>query len=288
MTRYTSLKHFSAFQDTNEQNSESNPASNNTASSAQSPVHSSLSLVAGSSSIASDYGSDTAYEPSDLGTPGVGQDDNSEVGTDDLTLDEDMTNPMEKLVKYGISNIDEGLFMGQTILEQLEGLPRHKINARQFNYIAENKNNGNDYNSSLLAKNTMELFSEPEHAKVIGHARKLSNESAGSDGSSLRGSDFSTSGIPNSSGYGSLDLPGNAVVSRRTDILGHAESQCTGDAQVVLPQDQRHKLNRTLLTMQRRLVTAKTDMEDLIVRLNQEIAAKDFLATKVCFSWVSL
>ncbi|MQL81740.1 hypothetical protein Taro_014204, partial [Colocasia esculenta] len=45
--------------------------------------------------------------------------------------------------------------------------------------------------------------------------------------------------------------------------------------------DQRHKLNRILLTMQRRLVTAKTDMEDLIARLNQEIAVKEYLTTKV-------
>ncbi|RZC15342.1 PX domain-containing protein EREL1 isoform G [Glycine soja] len=159
----------SSFQDASQQNSETDPDSNNTVYSVQSPLQSSLSLFAGSSSVASDYGSDTAYEPSDLGTPRIGRDDNSEVGTDDLTLDEDMTNPIEKLVKYGISNIDEGLFMGQTILEQLEGLPRHKANARHVNYAAE----------------------------------------------------------------------------------------------------------------KRRLGTAKTDMEDLIVRLNQEIAAKDFLATKV-------
>ncbi|XP_054788566.1 PX domain-containing protein EREL2 isoform X1 [Prosopis cineraria] len=265
-----------SFQDSNQQNLESDPASNNTAYSVQSPLHSNLSLGAGSSSIASDYGSDTAYEPSELGTPGVGLDDNSEVGTDDLTLDEDVTSPIEKLVKYGISNIDEGLFMGQTILEQLEGLPKHKVNARHFSYAAESKNNGNAFNASHLSKSPMELFSEPEHAKVIGHVRKLSNESVGSDGSSLRGGDFSATGIPN----GSVDLPGNAMESRTPDI-GHAETHSTGDAQVVLPLDQRHKLNRILLTMQRRLVTAKTDMEDLIVRLNQEIAAKDFLATKV-------
>jgi len=248
----------------------------------QSPLQSSLSLLAGSSSVASDYGSDTAYEPSDLGTPRVGRDDNSDVGTDDLTLDEDMTNPIEKLVKYGISNIDEGLFMGQTILEQLEGLPRHKANARHVNYVTQkDKNNGNLYDSSLLGNNTMELFSEPGHAKVVGHVRKLSNESFGSEGSSLRGSDISNFGIPNSSGEGSHDLPGSASVSRDTDIMGHTKLKSTGDTQLVFPLDQRNKLNRILSTMQRRLGTAKTDMEDLIVRLNQEITAKDFLATKV-------
>ncbi|KAL2346702.1 hypothetical protein Fmac_000702 [Flemingia macrophylla] len=270
----------SSFQDASQQNSETDPDSNNTVYSVQSPLQSSLSLVAGSSSVASDYGSDTAYEPSDLGTPRVGPDDNSEVGTDDLTLDEDMTNPIEKLAKYGISNIDEGLFMGQTILEQLEGLPRHRTNARHVNYVMEkDKNNGNLYDSSLLANNTMELFSEPGHAKVVGHIRNFSNESVGSDGSSIRGSDISNFGIPNSSGDGSHDLPGSALVSREADIM--AKSKCTSDTQLVLPQDQRNKLNRILSTMQRRLGTAKTDMEDLVVRLNQEIAAKDFLATKV-------
>jgi len=279
---YISFNHFSAFQDASQQNSVTDPDSNNTVYSVQSPHQSSLSLLAGSSSVASDYGSDTAYEPSDLGTPRVGQDDNSDVGTDDLTLDEDMSNPIEKLVKYGISNIDEGLFMGQTILEQLEGLPRHKANARHVNYVTQkDRNNGNLYDSSLLANNTMELFSEPGHAKVVGHVRKLSNESFGSDGSSLRGSDISNFGIPNSSGDGSHDLPGSASVSRDTDIMGHTKLKPTGDTQLVFPVDQRNKLNRILSTMQRRLGTAKTDMEDLIVRLNQEITAKDFLATKV-------
>ncbi|OIW14997.1 hypothetical protein TanjilG_30716 [Lupinus angustifolius] len=269
----------SSFQDATHQNSESDPDSSNRAYSVQSPQHSSLSLVAGSSSVASDYGSDTAYEPSELGTPTIGRDDNSEVGTDDLTLDEDMTNPMEKLVKYGISNIDEGLFMSQTILDQLEGLPRHKVNARRDNYVTEKgKSNGNSYNASLLADNSLELFSELEHAKAIDLAHILSNESFGSEGSSIRGSDMSNSWVPNSSGGGS---PGGALVPRATYIMNHAELQFTGDAQVVLPLDQRNKLNRILLTMQRRLVTSKTDMEDLIVRLNQEIAAKDFLATKV-------
>ncbi|RYR44608.1 hypothetical protein Ahy_A08g040919 isoform B [Arachis hypogaea] len=262
--------------------SESDPDSNNRAYSVQSPPHSSLSFAAGSSSIASDYGSDTAYEPSELGTPRIGRDDNSEGGTDDLTVDEEITNPMEKLMKYGISNIDEGLFMGQTILEQLEGLPRHKVNARHVNYVTEKeKNNGNSYNASHLANNSMELFSETEHATVINHTRKLSSESIGSDGSSIRGSDMSNSGIRNSSGDGSHDVPGGAMVSRPTDIMGRAQSQSSGDGQIVLPLDQRNKLNRILLTMQRRLVSAKTDMEDLIVRLNQEIAAKDFLTTKV-------
>ncbi|XP_023874087.2 PX domain-containing protein EREL1 isoform X1 [Quercus suber] len=271
-----------SFQDVNQQNSEASPASNSTVSSIQSIPNSSLPIVAGSSSFTSDYGSDTAYETSELGTPRLGRDDNSEIGLEDLTLDEDLTSPIEKLVKYGMSNIDEGLFMGQTILEQLEGLPRHKMNDRHLNNVIEkDKYNGNSSKASFLVGNGMELFSGPEHGKVIDHVRKLSNESFGSDVSSLRGSEMSNSGIPNSSGDGSLDLPGGAEGSTRMEILGNTDFQFPGDAQVVLPMDQRHKLNRVLFTMQRRLVTAKTDTEDLIARLNQEIAVKDYLATKV-------
>lgn len=271
-----------SFQDVNQQNSEASPSSNSTVSSTQLPPHSSLPIVAGSSSMTSDYGSDTAYETSELGTPRLGRDDNSEIGLEDLTLDEDLTSPIEKLVKFGMSNIDEGLFMGQTILEQLEGLPRHKMNDRHLNNVIEkDKYNGSASTASFLVGNGMELFSGPEHGKVIGHARKLSNESFGSDVSSLRGSEISNFGIPNSSGDGSLDLPGGAEGSSTMEILGNTDFQFPGDAQVVLPLDQRHKLNRVLFTMQRRLVTAKTDMEDVIARLNQEIAVKDYLATKV-------
>ncbi|RXH92092.1 hypothetical protein DVH24_021115 [Malus domestica] len=258
----------SSFQDASQNTSDS--------SSLQSPSYSTLPAIVGN------YGSDTAYETSELGTPRLGRDDSSEIGIEDLVLDEDLTSPIEKLVKYGMTNIDEGLFMGQTILEQLEGLPKHKVNVGHVNnVVGKNTYNGNASKSSILACNGMELFSEPEHSKVFNHARKLSNESVGSDASSLRGSEMSNSGVPNSSGDGSLDLLGGAEVSSIMEMLGNTELQPSGGTQLVLPLDQRNKLNRVLSAMQRRLVTAKTDMEDLISRLNQEIAVKDYLATKV-------
>ncbi|KAK3430612.1 LOW QUALITY PROTEIN: hypothetical protein EUGRSUZ_E02514 [Eucalyptus grandis] len=52
---------------------------------------------------------------------------------------------------------------------------------------------------------------------------------------------------------------------------------------VPLPSEEGPKLNRVLTTAQESLSTAKTDMEDLIARLNQEIALRQFLTTKVCF-----
>lgn len=236
----------------------------------------------GSSSVTSDYGSDTAYETSELGTPRLGRDNGSEICVDDLTLDDDLTSPIEKLVKYGMSNIDEGLFMGQTILDQLEGLPRHKANAQHVNNVTgKNVYNGNAPKPPFLSGNGLDLFAEPEPGKVMGHTRKLSAESVRSDASSVRGSELSNSGIPNSSGEGSVDLPRSAEISNTMEIIGHSDLKISGDAQLAIPLDQRPKLYRILSTMERRLITAKTDMEDLIMRLNQETAVKDYLTTKV-------
>ncbi|KAB2024877.1 hypothetical protein ERO13_D06G100800v2 [Gossypium hirsutum] len=271
----------SSFQELNECSSEANIAGNSTISS-KVPSSSSISHFAGGSSITSDYGSDTAYETSELGTPRLGRDDSSEIGSGDLTLDEDLTGSIEKLVKYGMSNIDEGLFMGQAILEQLEDFPRHRTLAINMNSTSgKDIYNGNGSSASFITGNGLELFSELEPAKVAGHARKLSTESFGSDVSFLRGSDMSISGIPNSSVNGFVDLPGTSEVLYTRGSLGNSDPQSSGDTKIVLPLDQRHKMNRVLLTMQRKLATAKTDMEDLVARLNQEIAVKGYLTTKV-------
>ncbi|KAJ8751627.1 hypothetical protein K2173_025783 [Erythroxylum novogranatense] len=267
-----------SFQDENQQSSEANQASDSTTFSLPNIHHSSSSLIAGSSSVASDNGSDTACETSELGTPRLGRDKNFEIGVQDLSLDDDLTSPIEKLVKFGMSNIDEGLFMGQTILDQLEGLPKHKPQARHVNHVTT-KDKYNGSKALFLANDGINNFSETEPNKVLCHARKLSSESVGSDGSSQRGSEISNSGILNSFGDGSLDIPGAG------ELLGVSESNAdlkfAGDVQIVLPSDQRHRLSRVLQAMQRRLATAKTDMEDLIARLNQEIAVKDYLSKKV-------
>ncbi|KAK4252919.1 hypothetical protein QN277_011048 [Acacia crassicarpa] len=84
--------------------------------------------------------------------------------------------------------------------------------------------------------------------KMDGHVKRLSTDSIGSDLSSLRNGEASNLGM---------------------DLL------------VTLPSDGRHKLNRILVTLQQRLTTTKTDVEDLLARLNQEMAARQFLITKV-------
>nr|XP_027084856.1 PX domain-containing protein EREL2-like isoform X1 [Coffea arabica] len=247
----------SSFQDENQHSSVNPSGSSSTNSSSHVHPNSSLSLLAGSSSIMSDYGSDTAYETSEIGSGSLGLDNNSEIGTEDLSLDEDLSSPIDKFMKYGMSNIDEGLFMGQAILEQLEGFPRQKVHVNQ-NAVANDIRNENGF-----------------------HARKSSADSIGSEVSSKKGSQPPNLAFSDSLGNGSIHLPGGASVSGTTEVLGNSDLQLPDDVQLVLPQDQGQKMNRVLMTMHRRLVAAKTDMEDLISRLNQEIAVKEYLTTKV-------
>ncbi|CAH1428124.1 unnamed protein product [Lactuca virosa] len=166
-----------------------------------------------------DYNSDTAYdEASEIGTS---RDNISEIGTEDLSLDEDLVGPLEKLVKHGVSNIDEGLLMGNAILDQVEGYSRNTNHSREINMRG----------SSSSEKNG-DYVSEKD------------------DGKFFNGN--------------------NEIIKESNDVKN-----------LVLPLGQQQKMNRVLVSMQRRLGTAKTDMEDLISRLNQEIAVKDYLTTKV-------
>ncbi|CAN8326915.1 unnamed protein product [Cochlearia groenlandica] len=258
------------------------PDASNDRNSTSSPpmVHQSLSMFqAGGSSLTSDYGSDTAYETSELGSPSLGHDDISEIGTEDLTMDEEVTNPVEKLVNYSMSNIDEGLSMSQTILEQLEDFPKHKVRSRYVNNIlGKDVHNGNASKGVFIANNGSQILSTQESSThSVMHDRKLSVESV--DGFSLHSSETSTSGLLLSSSDLNLDLHRGPGVPLGTGLVCNLERQ--GSAQIVLPQDLRNKLNRILLATNERLVNAKTDMEDLIARLNQEIAVKDYLNKKV-------
>ncbi|KAL3655837.1 hypothetical protein CASFOL_000233 [Castilleja foliolosa] len=235
------------------------------------PDTSSISAVAGSSSLASDYGSDTAYEASsEIGSPSLGRDNNSELGMEDLSYYDSITSPVDNFLKYGMSNIDEGLSMGQSIIEKLESFPRHTLRATEVHFNSEHDtSNGSSSKASP---------SEPDHGTVVRHVRKLSNDSIGSDRSSDRGSEMSNVAFPNSNGlgFGHLDFRSGAENLRRSGPADVAD-----DVHLLVPIDKRQTMNRLLTTLQRRLITAKTDMEDLISRLNQEIAVKDYLSTKV-------
>ncbi|KAE9588008.1 putative Phox domain-containing protein [Lupinus albus] len=105
--------------------------------------------------------------------------------------------------------------------------------------------------------------------KLSDHVKRMSMESTGGDLSSLRNSETSNSAATTSIQDDSHDLPVSYEPSRNSDLLV-----------VTSPSDDRPKLNR-INTQQQRLTTAETNVEDLIARLNEEMAARQYLMTKV-------
>ncbi|CAD5189994.1 unnamed protein product [Musa acuminata subsp. malaccensis] len=217
-------------------------------------------VAAKSPSMPSDICSDNADETSDLETPRKGKIREFNTSTEDLTF----------------HDVNNGI-LGESFLDQPEDFIKTKLNQRRGYLVSERDMTG----GSTFRDRVESISSDHDHDKLYGHARRLSSESIGSDISSIRGSELSFTGATNSLWDGSLDVPVGAEISNAMDAFAGLGTQSLDNAQIVLPIDQRHKLNRVLLTMQRRLGTAKTDMEDLIARLNQEMAVKEYLTTKV-------
>ncbi|CAF2154853.1 unnamed protein product [Brassica napus] len=60
-----------------------------------------------------------------------------------------------------------------------------------------------------------------------------------------------------------------------------ADTETGKNVAIVFQSEERSKLKRVVDTLEQRLETAKADTEDLISRLNQELAVRQFLSTKV-------
>ncbi|XP_058226699.1 PX domain-containing protein EREX isoform X1 [Rhododendron vialii] len=201
-------------------------------------------------SMASDYANDSDYETSELGTPKHGRDNYSELSLENETKTSDQEKFFWRSKHSSVNN---------------SGLDKDEAT----------------HNSSKVAfhpVDEMEPSSEPGNHRQGTHLRRLSTESVGSDVSSIRASELSKQ---YSLGDNSLDLLEGAEITRNTDIIAESDLQFPKDVLVALPSDQRNKMNRVLTTLRRRLAAAKTDMEDLVARLNQEVAVRQYLTTKV-------
>ncbi|XP_010913328.1 PX domain-containing protein EREL1 isoform X3 [Elaeis guineensis] len=224
-----------------------------------------------SHSVASDIDSDVC-EASDLGTPRQGKVQISSTSTENLAMTHDLTVPR--------GSIGNGI-MGESILDKSEEFLTSSLHCKRENLVLETDSSGGISKETFLSRGRLESTSEWDHDKFYGHTRKLSAESTGSDISSIRGSELSFPGMTNSIWDGSVDLPSSSEAQNAMEALSGLETHILNDAQIFLPLDQRYKLNRVLVTMQRRLGTVKADMEDLIARLHQAMAVNEYLTTKV-------
>lgn len=221
-------------------------------------------VTSGASSSVADYGSDNVYEASDLGTPRQGRYNEYESEMEDPTISE-----------------DERGFLDMSIEDRQGGATGRKQlpTKKQMTSGDGDSTSSEIIKCKVLSGNRSEFPNETESEILSCHGRKPSHDSIGSETSSIRGSEISNVGTVSSFIDGLASFHGG--MDHGIDNLGSIDSHFPKDVQAVLPLHERGKMKRVLITLQRRLITAKTDMEDLIARLNQEIAAKEFLMTKV-------
>lgn len=125
-----------------------------------------------------------------------------------------------------------------------------------------------------------EHHAELNNCTLSNHVQTLSTGSVGSDPCSGRDSEISDSRAVKSNADNILKFPGAFKASKSMEA--DSDLHIPSDILVTLPPEERHVVNRVLVTMQQRLVTANTDREVLLAKLNQEVAVKERLTTKVC------
>ncbi|KDP37061.1 hypothetical protein JCGZ_06117 [Jatropha curcas] len=264
----------SFFDDANQQNLDANSSASDIDPSAQFQTNSDVSVLAGSSLIASDCGNGSP-EISELGTPRHARDSSVDFGMETSTSEHYLADPIETTGKYGIFN-------RKSILDNLEKFSWRKIRTgKEKNIISGDELPENLSAATSFLGDRNEPLPGLEYQRLDGHVRRLSTGSIGSDLSSVKASEVSNFGVHGLFGDDSLDVLESAGTSKIIDAPANSNSQFRKDLLVALRSDERLKLNRVLHTVQQRLATAKTDMEDLIARLNQEVAMRQFLTTKV-------
>ncbi|KAK6912238.1 hypothetical protein RJ641_024331 [Dillenia turbinata] len=232
--------------------------------------------LAVSSAIASDSEIGTPNEDSEIGTPRWG----SDLVSENLTSEQGFS-PQETSLKYGISANANSLLSGDFSLQRFERFFRRKLRSKIDNDVIDRENPSEDMPKDAVHFGVgSRLASEMESQKLTGHARRLSADSVASDVSSMKASEISNFGDVNSFAD-PIETAGGTEASRSMDAVDGSGLQFPGHLVVALPSDERQRIGRVLTTVQRRLVTAKTDMEDLLSRLNQELAVKQYLTMKV-------
>ncbi|KAL2936338.1 PX domain-containing protein EREX [Bienertia sinuspersici] len=208
------------------------------------------SVIGEASSVASDFGDSISHGNSDIGTPEHAACAVSVVSRGNSVSD--------------INFVDGTETIGASMIYDSENTGRKK-----------NKSYEDAIGHTSYDEDGKEILSEGEYSKVVGDVMDLSTDSAGSEVSSLKANGNFNWGTSRAQNEGGLNLSVGAEGPIDEDM------QSTSNLLVALPSDQRHKFSRVLVTMQRRLATAKADMEDLVARLDQELAVRQYLTTKL-------
>lgn len=234
-------------------------------SAAGSMVPSDSSLIAGTS-LGSDCGNDSTYETSELGTPRDREVICTDIGMDRDKEDQELTNPTRSTGKEPFST-NGVLSPSKDFLQgfQEKGYSDNKLQRRKERSINQQTIDNNTL--QVKSRSSAETVDSPqiEGVKIDNHAKKLSEDSLESCMSSAR-----------------HEHPGSVEALKHDHLSAISDLELPHNLPIVLPTDEQQKMNRVLTIVQQRLATARTDIEDLIARLNQELAVRQYLSTKVC------
>ncbi|KFK38944.1 hypothetical protein AALP_AA3G180300 [Arabis alpina] len=205
--------------------------------------------VPGSSSVMTDHVSDSADETSDASTLKHGESSLKNRVSRNSTSEDNVTDWHELITEYGL--LDKSSF--QQKLERLSGTA------------------GASDTSTLTGEG---ISSGVRFQSLDGSDRKFQTETIETDITEV-----SLSGEPDLVNNGSMEIH-DETRGNMYGLVG-ANTETQKDLAIVFQSEERTKLKRVIDTLKQRLETAKADTEDLIARLNQELAVRQFLSTKV-------
>lgn len=227
--------------------------------------------VVDASSVASYYADDNVHEDSDIGTPRRGGSAVSELSREDSASDIDLSSVAEMNGSFAIPNGTRRLSKESPEIMHISS--HDKLHKGDDD--AAKKNNAFEGRAAHSYEDGQNILSEEEDYKAASHVTGLSVDTASSEVNLSKGSKLSNWGTSRAYDEDGLDFfEGNE--NRTDDNL-----KFSNNLVMALPSEQRQKLSRVLVTLQRRLAIAKADMEDLVARLNQELAVRQYLTTKV-------
>ncbi|ESQ48356.1 hypothetical protein EUTSA_v10020136mg [Eutrema salsugineum] len=204
--------------------------------------------VPGSSSVTMDHVNDSADETSDTSAMKHDEASIKNMVSRNSTSEDNVTDWHELITEYGL--LDKS-----PLQKKIECLSRTDETADTDTIIGEAISSGVGFQ------------------RLDGRDRKFQKKTIESDITQVRDSEASIPGEPKQGSMDIHDEPHGNSYGENTET--------EKDVAIVFQSEERNKLKRVVDMLQQRLETAKADTEDLISRLNQELAVRQFLSTKV-------
>ncbi|CAK9211689.1 unnamed protein product [Sphagnum troendelagicum] len=232
-----------------------------------------VSWIAGGSSIASgglsnlEFGSDGTYTDSGVGTSMKGSDNGLEIEMKALAIEEQST------IVAAQSDCGDNLLPDQSTVLRTASNNTEEGNQGGLTGVSSEV--------SGLEASMMNSLADIGYGKLeIHHRRVASQDSIASEISSVPGSELSRGILSDMPLEGSSwGLAGSGEPSGKDGMV--ADPDLLKGIGLIVPVDQRGKVRLLMVTLQRRLAVVKADMEDVLARLKQETAVKEFLTAKV-------